>query len=218
MYKQVSVAGEDFVGLLGLATDRYAILSPKFRDAGVLEVPTIKTGIYGTNLIGLFCKGNSNGLLFPYCVEKDSVDRIKKSLKEHKIDIGIGVVNDTFTALGNLIAANDKAAVVNPEFKDVNVIRDILDVEVVKKTIGGHPEVGSSCVATNKGFLAHPDAEDELKELEDIFKVPGGCGTINFGFPYVGSGLIANSHGYITGLRTSGIELGKIDEALGFLE
>ena len=39
----------------------------------------------------------------------------------------------------------------------------------------------------------------------------------NFGFPFVKSGLIANSNGYLAGSRTTGIELGRIDEALGFL-
>ena len=40
----------------------------------------------------------------------------------------------------------------------------------------------------------------------------------NFGFPFVKSGLIANSNGYLAGSRTTGIELGRIDEALGFLD
>lgn len=216
-YKQTSVNGEDFVGLLGLATDRYALISTGFKDARILEVPTIKTNIYGTNLLGMFCAGNSNGLLVPYFIENEKIHWIKKQLKEHGVDINIQKVDDTYTALGNLVAANDKAAIISTEFKHHKVFEDALGVEAVKRDIARHKEVGACCKTTNKGFLAHAETSaDELKEIEKILKVPGKEGTINFGFPFVGSGLIANSHGYITGLRTSGIELGAIDDALGF--
>jgi translation initiation factor 6 len=33
----------------------------------------------------------------------------------------------------------------------------------------------------------------------------------------VGSGLIANSHGYLAGAATSGFELGRIEEVFGFV-
>jgi len=33
----------------------------------------------------------------------------------------------------------------------------------------------------------------------------------------VGSGVLANSHGYFAGTGTSGPELGRIEDALGFL-
>ena len=216
-YKQTSVNGEDFVGLLGLATDKYALISTGFKDARILEVPTVKTNIYGTNLLGLFCAGNSNGLLVPYFVENEKIHWIKKQLKEHGVDINIQKVNDNYTALGNLVSTNDKAAIISTEFKHHKVFEDALGVEAVKRDIAKHKEVGACCKATNKGFLAHAEADvDELKEIEKILKVPGREGTINFGFPFVGSGQVANSYGYITGLRTSGIELGRIDDALGF--
>jgi translation initiation factor 6 len=216
-YKQTSVNGEDFVGLLGLATDKYALISTGFKDARILEVPTVKTNIYGTNLLGMFCAGNSNGLLVPYFIEDEKISWIKKQLKEHGVEINIEKVHDTYTALGNLVCSNDKAAIVSREFTHHKIFEDALDVEVVKKDIARHKEAGACCKATNKGFLAHAETTaDELKEIEKILKVPGKEGTINFGFPFIGSGLIANSHGYITGMRTSGIELGAIDDALGF--
>ena len=42
-------------------------------------------------------------------------------------------------------------------------------------------------------------------------------GTVNHGSPVIGSGLIANSKGAIIGNQTTGIEMGRIEEALGFL-
>lgn len=217
-YKQISVNGEDFIGLLGLATDEYAILSNRFRDSKVLEVPTIKTSLYGTNLVGMFCAGNSSGLLMPYFIDDDTIRKIKKNLKEQGVEIEIGVVDDTYTAIGNFVACNDYGAVISPALKHSKIFEDILDVEIVRRKIAEHNEVGSTCIATNKGFFAHPKAEKELDDLAEIFKVEGGCGTINFGFPYPKTGLIANSRGYITGQRTTGVELGKIDKALGYLK
>jgi len=133
-YKQTSVNGEDFIGLLGLATDKYALISTGFKETQILEVPTIKTNIYGTNLIGMFCAGNSNGLLMPYFTAKEETTSIKKQLKEHSIDIEIQKVDDTYTALGNLVCTNDKAAIISNEFSHHKIFEDTLDVEVIKKT------------------------------------------------------------------------------------
>jgi translation initiation factor 6 len=217
-YKQTSVNGEDFIGMLGLATDKYAIISNYFKEKEVLEVPTIKTNLYGTNLIGMFCRGNACGLLVPYFIEEEKIRSMKKALKDHKLDVEIGRVDDTYTALGNFIVCNDKAAIISPALKHSKIFEDILGVEVVTRKIAGFNEIGSACTATNKGFLAHPNAKDELDDLAEILKVKGGVGTINFGYPFVSSGLIANSNGYATGLKTSGVELGKIDDALGFMQ
>ena len=88
MFKQTSVNGEDFVGLLGFASDKYAIVAPGFKDVSALNVPTIKTTIYGTNMLGLFCAGNSNGILIPYFIEKEKTAKIKKELKDYETSKG----------------------------------------------------------------------------------------------------------------------------------
>ena len=212
---QVSVLGEDFVGLLGIATDAYALLSPGFKQSDILDVATLKTKVYGTNLVGLFCAGNGNGLLVPYFIS----DIELKGLREFTNELGVQVdrVEGRYTALGNLVAANDRGAFVSDTILDVKTIADTLDVEVTSGDIGGASEVGAYLSVTNKGFLAHPQAEDKLGELADLFKVDGLTGTVNRGIPYVKSGLIANSNGYVTGGQTTGIELQRIDDALGFM-
>lgn len=216
--QQVRINGEDFVGLFGFATDKYAILSTSFRKIDVLDVPILRTRIYGTNLTGVLCTGNSNGILVPYFVSDEDISKIKGFLTESGMDINIGRIFDKYTAIGNMIACNDKAAIVSQDIEDTGVIQDVLDVEIVKDNIAGHKEVGACCIATNKGFVVHPDATDDLERISGIFRVNGNVGSVNFGFPFVKSGIIANSYGYITGFRTTGIELGRIDEALGFLE
>jgi translation initiation factor 6 len=58
---------------------------------------------------------------------------------------------------------------------------------------------------------------DELKQIEKILKVEGDIGTANFGSPFVGAFILANSHGYLVSEQTTGPELGRIDETLGFI-
>jgi translation initiation factor 6 len=63
--------------------------------------------------------------------------------------------------------------------------------------------------------LAHPLLkEEEQQRLKDVLKVPVELGTVNCGIPYVGTGLIANSHGAAAGFVTTGPELFMIEEAL----
>jgi translation initiation factor 6 len=121
------------------------------------------------------------------------------------------------TAYGNLVLANDHGAIVDPRLKspDVQVISETLCVETVPSEIAGLPYVGSLSVATNKGVLAHPLLKDsERKTLEDVLKVPVDVGSINCGIPYVGTGLIANSHAAVAGLLTTGPEMFIIGNAL----
>jgi len=53
--------------------------------------------------------------------------------------------------------------------------------------------------------------------LEELFELPVDVGTVNLGSPLVGSGLLANSYGYLAGDETTGPELGRIEDALDFL-
>jgi translation initiation factor 6 len=74
-------------------------------------------------------------------------------------------------------------------------------------------------VATNKGVLAHPLLKDEEKKiLADAFKVPVDVGTVNCGIPYVGTGLIGNSHAALAGSMTTGPEMFIIGNALDVVQ
>jgi translation initiation factor 6 len=50
--------------------------------------------------------------------------------------------------------------------------------------------------------------------LESVLKVPVDVGTINCGIPYVGTGLIGNSHAAVVGSLTTGPEMFIIGNAL----
>ena len=136
------------------------------------------------------------------------IQKLQEFFKEHGVDINIGRLASKCTAIGNMISCNDHAAIVSPRISEIETIKEVLDVRIVQREIAGHDEVGACCIATNKGFLIHPG----------ILKGDGLTGSVNLGFPFIKSGLVANSNGYLTGARTTGIELGRIDEALGFLD
>lgn len=212
---QTSVGGENFVGLIGLATDAYAIVCPGFRQENILDVPTLKTKCYGTNLLGMFMAGNSNGLLIPYFAKEDELVRIREFGSE--VGFEVGIMQGKNTALGNLIVSNDKGAMISESIRDYETVESVLGVEAVSGDIDGHSEVGAWAFATNRGFIAHPKASQQMGLLEDALKVQGEMGTVNYGVPFVKSGLIGNSNGYITGRKTTGIELSQIDSALGFI-
>jgi translation initiation factor 6 len=125
------------------------------------------------------------------------------------------------TAYGNLVLANDRGAVVDPRFKEreVKQIAETLGVDAVAGEIAGLPYVGSLAVATNKGVLTHPLLTDDEKELlEEVFKVPVDVGTVNCGIPYVGTGLLANSHAAVAGSMTTGPEMFIIGNALDVVQ
>ena len=121
------------------------------------------------------------------------------------------------TAYGNMILCNDYGAIGDPRLKkrDIKKIEDALGVEVVLGEIAGLPYVGSLATATNKGVMAHPlITEEEEKVLTDVLKVPVNGGTVNFGVPYVATGLIGNKYAAVAGSLTTGPELFMIGQAL----
>lgn len=213
MIRQISLKKNAFIGLFGLLTDKYCILSYDFPTIE-LNVPTLRTKIYSTDLTGIFCVGNSNGLIVSGVVEKDEEKKIKEFCKKN--DINFGKISTDLNALGNLIACNDNHALISETIpkKDLTNIKEVLGVDSFFGSVARHTEVGSCLVVTNKGFLAHPDAENDLEGLKEIFGVNGRAGTVNLGFPYVRAGVLANSKDAIVGAETTGIEMNVIGDAL----
>lgn len=216
---QTNFLGEDYLGLFGFATDKYCLISNRLvqkkieKIEHILGVKTIQTSVSNFFLPGIMSAGNSNGAIVPYLVEDYEIRNIEKK-------IPVSVVPDKFTALGNLVVANDFGGVVSDVFSHEakSVIDKALGVKTVHGRIAGSSEVGAVCLATNKGFVATPDTSDaEMEHLKDIFGVPGGRASANMGSKAVGCCAIANSNGLLTGIETTPIEMEYILEALGFV-
>ena len=171
----------------------------------------IHVSIAGTRLMGPMTVMNNNGILLPYTVSDDEIRILKQT------GLNVDRLKSKFTAIGNLISANDKGALVSNLFKgeaDQN-IKDILGVPLQTFSIGGYVQVGSMIVATNAGAIVHPMANDsEISRISEILQVEAEPATVNGGSPFLSSGIIANFSSVIVGNLTTGPELIMISRAL----
>ena len=221
MLKRMNLTGSPNLGVYISVNDEVAIvpfnLSTEVEDIikETLEVDTIKTSIAGCNLNGALAVGNSNGFVVsPYINEKEL-----QTLEDAGLNVSL--MPGKYTAVGNIIAANDHGAIVGPKVgeKAIKVIEDTLKVPVEISSIADSNIIGSSSLVTNKGFLVHRDATyEELDFVEEVFKVEGNIGTVCKGMPLVGACGIANSQGAIVGESTTGPEMARLEESLGFLD
>lgn len=218
--RRLNISGSPVLGVFATCTDELAFVSFDTTDeiasdvGESLGVPIHKVSVGGGSIIGSFLCGNTHGTVVAGLIYEKEIRSLRKYTKAARI-------TQPLNAVGNLIMCNDTAALVHPEFTDksVNIIKKYLDVDVQRGTIAGLKTLGMAGIATNKGVLVHPKTtQDEIGVIEDLFGVSVDIGTVNFGSPLVGSGLLANSKGYVAGLETTGPEIGRIDDALGFLE
>lgn len=219
MKKRISFNGSPNIGVFVANTEELAVVPPELSQQDVeiikqeLKVEIIRTTIDESSVVGSLVAGNSHGLIVSKYTLDSEILKLQKFTRVAKLP-------DKMTAVGNLILANDYAAIVHPQLskKAIEVINRTLKVKAVKGTIAGLKTVGTAGVATNRGLLVHPNlTEEELKLLEKVFELPVDIGTVNLGSPLIGTALIANSKGYLAGSLTTGFELGRIEEALGFI-
>jgi len=179
-----------------------------------LDVKIVELCIADASIIGSLLAFNSNGAVVTDFADEEAI----KTIKDQGLDVC--VVPDKINAAGNDVLVNDSGCLVHPNLKDSTIeeIKKTLGVSVRKGTIANLMTVGMAAVVTNKGCLCHPKAtEEEIRILRRVFNVEVMIGTVNHGSPVIGSGLVANSKGAIIGNLTTGIEMGRIEEALGFL-
>ena len=221
MLKRDNITGNPNIGVYISVNDDVAIVPLNLPDEKqkiikeTLNVEIIKTSIAGSNLIGALSTGNSNGFLVSPYIEDYELEFLKSK------GLNIIKLKDKFTAVGNIIAINDTAAIVNPNLsKDsVKTIEDNLDVEVIKSSIGNLNIIGSLMNVTNKGFLLYRDSTPaEINFVEETFKVQGNIGTVGKGITLVGACSIANNTGVIVSENTTGPEMARLEESLGFLD
>ena len=221
MLKRVDIVGNPNVGVFTLATDDLAIVPYNLLDEKAdiiketLDVDVVKSSISGSSLIGSLAVVNSNGMV----VSPHVLDREVKQFEE--LGINVATVPGKYTALGNIIAANDKGAIVSPFLSDeaIHIIEETLDVNVEATSMVGSDIIGSLIQVTNKGFLISSKAvKSEISFAQEVFGVEGDIGTVGKGIPLVGACSIANSKGAIVAKDSTGPEMARVEEALGFLD
>ena len=219
---RAAFAGSAYVGVFARATDDCLLVRPDvdadLREACAEElgVPAVETTVGGSGTVGALATGNGNGLLVSSRIRDRERDRIAEV-----VDLPVTELPGRINAAGNVVLANDHGAYVHPDLprEAVQAVEEGLGVPVERGRLGNVSTVGTAAVATNRGVLCHPKSTDEeLDALEELLDVPADIGTINYGGPLVGSGLLANEHGYVVGQDTTGPELGRIEDALGYID
>ncbi len=219
MLKLLEFNSNPFLGVMGLATERFALVPRGLPEETVkevekaLDVPAIEMHVGGSILLGSLIASNSKGAVVSYIIEEDELKELEKY-------VDVLVLEDKHNAAGNNILVNDNFALIHPNISArwVRKIEDVLGVPAKKGTVADIPTVGSAAAVTDKGGLAHPEADDgELEYLKDLFEVPFYRGTANYGSGFVGACMIANSKGAVVGNTTTNVEISRIEDAFDLL-
>ena len=212
-----SYNGNQYVGVFSCANENISLIPVDSSDTLVndmesaLQVKCIKMNIASTNLIGSLVAMNSYGAIVASMASEAEIESLSRHLAVYKLD-------DRYNAAGNNILVNDMGALINPDINPAlyRDIADTLQVEVVAGTVAGQNIVGSMAAATNKGMLCHPEStKAEFEVLHSVLKVKPAIGTLNYGSGMVGACIVANSKGGAVGFRSTPIELGRVEDALG---
>lgn len=221
MLKLLEIAGNPNVGVYVRATEHhvfYTSSATKKESTAILEalgVPGVATTIGGSSVVGSLLAANKNGIIVADIALRVELRRIERA------GLPWRPLAELLNAAGNNILCNDRGALVNPEYSDeaIALIEKTLGVPVQRGTLGGVGTVGMAGVANNKGAVVHPKATDE--ERETARRILGGTvlpGTVNRGTALIGAGVTANSKGAAIGRQTTGVEMNRIEDALGFLD
>ncbi len=178
-----------------------------------LQVTAVPTSIGESRLLGALASMNSNGVLVSRLAEEVEMGEIRAAT-----GLNVSRLESKMTAVGNLVVANDRCALVSPalDARAVAQVRDVMGTEVERTPIGEYHQVGSLVVATNSGAAVYPGLDEkEVGRLGSLLGVDAYPTSVNSGVPYVASGLIANAKNAIAGTQTTGPELVFITRALG---
>ncbi len=210
------VFGSPNIGVYCFCNEELAIVPPGLTNrklkqfAETLDVNVCSTTVGGSTLVGALVAGNSKGLLVPHTIQDYELHRIEEFSK-------VVIVESNWTALGNVVLANDFGVILHPDApREITKSMDDLGVQPAHGNIGELPFVGALAIATNQGALLSPNTlKEEQSVIEAALKVGTELSTTNGGVPFVKSGILANSKGAVVGSLTRGAELMQITKVLG---
>ena len=205
------------IGIYTNVNDDYVFIPNGFTKskaenlADYLGASYVFTSIANTRLVGVLMVLNNHGILIPRTSAQYELEHLKKST-----GLDVTVIDTKYTALGNMIAANSKGAVVSPMISKEHIkqIEDALDVEVIQKKVAGYQQVGAMVVVTDSGGIIHPETDEkDIKAISDVMGIHIEAATINGGIPFVSSGILANNHSAVVGRPTNGPEIMMLTRA-----
>ena len=171
--------------------------------------------IGGSRVVGTLVAMNSRGILVSNIVTSREVKKLEKITTN--LDLQLGILPERSNAIGNNFLVNDNGGFCNERLsvKTKELAENVLGISIASKSLNSMDTLGMIGCVTNKGGLCHPDISIEEQEImKDVFDVSIMEGTVNFGMPWVGAGIVASSKGAVCGRQSTGVELGRVEEAL----
>ncbi len=220
--KQTSVNGTSSIGLYGFVTDSFALIGETTSDSfeehieDVLDVPTHRVTIAGTNLIGAFVTGNNDTVLVPDILEPHEEEVFED------LPVDVAVIHTNYTCLGNNILVNDAAAMTSTAFSDAETthIGDALSVAAIQGDLAGIEAIGTLAVFNSEAdrmVISNDITDDEFERVTDHFDVTGTPSSVNQGAAQIRCGVLCNENGFLVGKASGGPEITTIDKGLGFV-
>jgi translation initiation factor 6 len=206
------------IGIFMRANDRFLLVpkglaqtkSEKFSQ--LLGVDVVPASIGESRLLGPLVSMNGKGMLVSRLAEENEVSELRDAT-----GMNVARLESKFTAVGNLVVANDRRALASPilDGRALQQVRDVMGTEVERVHIGEYYQVGSLVVATNSGAAVYPGLDEaEVARLGRLLGVDAYPTSVNRGVPYIASGIVANSKNAVVGSQTTGPELVFITRAL----
>ncbi len=218
VYKH-NIKGNDSVGAFASLTDKFVFLGSNLgseaekRISEELKAKPIRMSIYESDMLGIWCRANSNGIL----ISEVASDEERSTVRQLGLGIRADVLKSRLNAIGNNILTNDHIAIINPNYttEEATAIGDTLGVETVKMSIGGFKTVGANNILTNKGVvLNNKSTEDEMERVKELTKLDPVRSTASTGALSIGLSILANSSAVLFGEMTTGYEMARIANAL----
>ena len=165
----------------------------------------------------MFAVANSNTILLPDIIYDYELKKLRKELA--KLNVKVEILETNHSAFGNNLIVNDKAGFISNAYSEDEIEKIKKVFPKVKFEILDLSIPGSIGKVTNKGGIFEPNLPDTIiKKIEKSLGFEVGLGTVNMGNPFISSGIIANSFGFVMGANSSGFEVTRVDESLGFLQ
>ena len=210
-YSGVFCATNDLVTLVppGIPEDDMEAIS----EALGTKVEVITIG--GSSVLGTLIAMNNKGILVSNLITTLELEKLEEITAA--LDLNLGVLSERSNAIGNNFLLNDSGGFCNERLSKQSKVESekIFEVDITSQSLNGMDTLGMIGCANTKGGLCHPEISDNEKEvMEKVLKVPVMEGTVNFGMPLVGAGIISSSKGAICGRQSTGVELGRVEEAL----
>ena len=210
-YSGVFCATNDLVTLVppGIPEDDMEAIS----EALGTKVEVITIG--GSSVLGTLIAMNNKGILVSNLITTLELEKLEEITAT--LALNLGVLSERSNAIGNNFLLNDSGGFCNERLSKQSKVEaeKIFEIAITSQSLNGMDTLGMIGSVNTKGGLCHPEISDNEKEvMEKVLKVPVMEGTVNFGMPLVGAGVISSSKGAICGRQSTGVELGRVEEAL----